>query len=268
MKSLTRYGVAGLRLTYHLIAERETSFVYSSTCAQLESHLRAISVLRDEGDGTLADFWVTFDDGHASQYRYALQLLQKYRVKAMFFAVAGWVDRRGDCMTSAQLRELVSQGHAVQSHGLCHCMLTRCSSSELFQELQVSRSELQQKLGTAVDAISIPFGRWDSRVLKACAMAGYDRVYTSDPQPGARWVEGVEILGRFMVRRSTRKEEIERVLLARPNSLQGMRIGHECKKLARRVIGEEFYHHIWGALFSRCTLDEVRREYDPQKEPR
>jgi hypothetical protein len=268
MKSPTQRDGAGLRLTYHLIAERETSFVYSSTCAQLESHLRTISSLRDGGYGKLAESWVTFDDGHASQYRYAFPLLQKYCVKGVFFSIAGWVDQRGDSMTSSQLRELVSQGHSVQSHGFSHCMLTCCSGSELVRELQVSRTELQQKLGTAVDAISIPFGRWDSRVLRACAVAGYKRVYTSDPYPGVRWVEGVEILGRFMVRRSTQTEEIERILLARSNSLRLMRAGHEFKKLARRVIGEDFYHQIWGALASRRTLEKVRCEYEPHQGPR
>jgi len=169
MKGSRQRCEMGLRPTYHLIVERQTGFIYSSTRAQLESHLRRISVLRDEGHRKLATSWVTFDDGHASQHRFAFPLLQKFHVKAFFFSIVGWVDQRHDSMTSTQLRELVSQGHEVQSHRLSHRMLTLCSDSELIRELQVSRTELQQKLGTAVDAISIPFGvgirEYSGRVL-------------------------------------------------------------------------------------------------------
>lgn len=267
MESLTQLGDVGLHPTYHLIVERETGFAYSSTREQMESHLRKICSLRAEVLGKLARPLVTFDDGHASQYRYALPLLQKYGVKAIFFSIVGWADQRRDCMTSVQLRELVSTGHEVQSHGFSHCMLTRCSDSELMWELQVSRMELQEKLGSAVNAISIPFGRWNSRVLKACAAAGYKRVYTSDPHSSVRRIEGIEVLGRFMVRRSTQAHEIERVLLATDKSLWLMRAAQECKMLARRVIGEELYHHLWGALSSRQTLEEVRCEYDWHRGP-
>lgn len=262
MQNSPQSGGVGLRPTYHLIVERESAFLYSSTLAQLRSHLLKISSLRDEGLGKITDFLVTFDDGHASQHRYALPLLQKYRVRGIFFAIVGWADQRPDYMTSAQLRELVSEGHDVQSHGFSHCMLTRCSDSELIQELRVSRAELQQKLGTVVDAISIPFGRWDSRVLRACAGAGYKKVYTSDPYAGVRCVEGIETLGRFMVRRSTQPHEIESALLATPNSFRLMRTAHACKKLVRRVTGEDFYHRIWGVVASRETLDKVRGEYE------
>jgi peptidoglycan/xylan/chitin deacetylase (PgdA/CDA1 family) len=260
-------GGVGLLPTYHLIVERESDFAYSSTCAQMESHLQTICALRNSGHGKLAASWISFDDGHASQYRYAFPLLQKYGVRAVFFSIVGWADRRPDYMTSAQLRELVSHGHDVQSHGFSHRMLPLCSDSELIQELQVSRTELQQKLGSPVDAISIPLGRWDSRVLKACAVAGYKRVYTSDPFPAVRRAEGVDIIGRFMVRRSTQAHEIERVLLARPDSLRLMRTMHQCKRLARRVMGEGFYDRIWGVVASRRTLTEVRSEYDPHRGP-
>jgi hypothetical protein len=77
----------------------------------------------------------------------------------------------------------------------------------------------------------------------------------------------MEVVGRFMVRRSTQTLEIERVLLARPNALRLMRVAHEGKRLARRVIGENLYHHLWGAFASRRTLEEVRGEYEPRGRP-
>jgi peptidoglycan/xylan/chitin deacetylase (PgdA/CDA1 family) len=171
-------------------------------------------------------------------------------------------------MTTAQLREVVSLGHEVQSHGLSHCMLTRCSEKELATELRGSRAELEQKLGVRVDAISMPFGRWDARVLDACSVAGYRRVYTSEPLPAALRPEELAVLGRFMVRRFTTAQEIERMVLAPRNTLRAMQAIHRCKRLARSVVGEDLYHHLWGIAASRRTLDEVRSEYEPEPGPR
>jgi hypothetical protein len=252
--------------TYHLIAERETSFVYSCTCIQLESHLKGISPIARNGFGEAPVPSITFDDGHASQHRYALPLLQKHGIKAIFFSIAGWVDQRVDYMTSAQLRELISLGHDVQSHGYSHRMLTRCSDSELVLELTASRTELEQKLGTPVDALSIPFGRWDSRVLQACCAAGYKKVYTSDPYPVIHCAEAIALRGRFMVRRSTTECNIQSALHGRARSLHVIRVAHECKKIARRLMGEDLYHCVWGLLASRRTLDEVSSEYAEHKE--
>ena len=74
-------------------------------------------------------------------------------------------------------------------------------------------------------------------------------------------------MGRFMVRRSTQALEIERALLSRPNALGLIRAAHEAKRLGRRVIGENLYHHLWGALASRRTLEEVRVEYGLRGRP-
>ena len=234
----------------------------------MESHLQTISALRNESKGRLAASWITFDDGHASQRRHALPLLQKYGVKAIFFSIVGWVDQRPDCMTSTQLRELVSLGHEVQSHGWSHCMLTRYADTELRHELGDSREKLQDKLGSAVNAISIPFGRWDNRVLKACLLAGYNRIYTSDPSPASWYSDEVEVLGRFMVRRSTTAHQLERLVVAKGNALRLLCAVHGCKRLVRSAVGESLYHRLWGILASRKSLDEVRSEYETQPGPR
>jgi peptidoglycan/xylan/chitin deacetylase (PgdA/CDA1 family) len=260
---MKREGLA-LLPTYHLLVKNATDFIYSSTEQQLESHLQRLESLRLEGHNNMGKPRVTFDDGHASQFRYALPLLQKYQIKAIFFSIAGWMDERRDYMSAAQLREIASLGHEVQSHGWSHRMLTRCTETELTQELQNSRKKLQEELGTAVDAISIPFGRWNNRVLEACSVAGYKRVYTSDLSSATRHSEKVEVLGRFMVRRSTTAHDIECVVLAKRNSLLILRAAHGCKRLVRLVMGESVYHHLWGILASRKSLDEVRGEYESQ----
>jgi len=249
--------------SYHLVQDG-AGYVYSTSGEQLETHLKLLVSLASSLPDFLSAPCLTFDDGHVSQFRYAFPLLQKYGVRAIFFVIAGWMGGRPDYMTWAQLRELTAAGHEVQSHGLTHRFLTRCTDSELAQELQLARSELQQRLGAGVDAISIPFGRWNRRVLQACADAGYRRIYTSDPRPAARSGEQIQVFGRFMVRSSTTEDEFRRVILADRRTLLSLEVKHRCKFWMRTLLGDNLYHRLCGVLGSRHTLEEVRGEYESQ----
>jgi peptidoglycan/xylan/chitin deacetylase (PgdA/CDA1 family) len=260
MKSPTQNGGVSLLPTYHLLVERETSFVYGSTCAQLESHLRRLSSLRGESANKNVA-WVTFDDGHASQHRYAFPLLQKYGAKAIFFCIAGKVDVCPDYMNWAQMQELARAGHEIQSHGLTHCFLTQCTDARLHEELYVSKAELEQHLGISVDAISIPFGRWNKRVLLACADAGYKRIYTSDPRPPSSLEGRAQVLGRFMIRRSTTIDQLTQIVQQDRKALLIVRAKHECKLLLRSLIGDAAYDTLWALVGSRKSLQEAAKEY-------
>ena len=260
MKSPIQPGGACLLPTYHLLVERETGFVYSSTREQLESHLRKLISLRDESLLKLEPS-VSFDDGHASQHRYAFPLLQKYGVKGIFFCIVGRADKWPDYMKWTQMQELARAGHEVQSHGLTHRFLTRCTDAELKEELYVSRTELEQRLGITADAISIPFGRWNRRVLLACVEAGYKRIFTSDPRPVSSFEGQAQVSGRFMVRRSTTIDQLTQIVEADRKALFRLRTKHECKLLLRSVIGDDAYDRLWGFVGARRSLNEAAKEY-------
>ena len=250
----------GLLPSYHLVVSTPSEYAYSCTEQQLEDHFKVLTATPHCARMSSSAAHVTFDDGHASQFRYGFPLLQKHGVRGIFFVIAGWTGQRPDYMTSAQLRELAAAGHEVQSHGLSHVPLTQSSDAELAQELEGSKEELEQRLGMGVDAVSIPFGRWDQRVLRACAEAGYKRVYTSDPSP-ARWFSQVEVVGRFMVRRSTTLEQLDAVAAGDHNALRRMQATHHCKLAVRAVIGERRYFHLWSILASHKSLEAARNEY-------
>jgi peptidoglycan/xylan/chitin deacetylase (PgdA/CDA1 family) len=245
--------------TYHLIAPENSEFAYSTSESRLREQFELLNELsRVNGSPRPC---VSFDDGHASHYRHAFPILERYRVEAIFFVVAGWAGVRCDYMTWPQLRELAAAGYQIQSHGLTHRFLTQCTGAELAHELRVSKIELEQRLGISVDAISIPFGRWNDRVLIACSDAGYTRVYTSDPQRAPARDGRCATLGRFMVRRSTTLNELRRIVVCDDKTLLALQTRHEWKLRLRRAVGEEIYHRVWGILASRRALHEARAEY-------
>ena len=235
-------------LAYHRVTPEHSSYLYSVTRDQLDAHLEVVAELQDHSGPADSSPQVTFDDGHRSNYLYGVDLLQKRSVRATFFVIAGWMGARDGFMSWPELRELVSLGHAVQAHGWSHRVLPECSVPELEDELARSKHIIEDQLSVPVDALSIPHGRWDSRVLKACAAAGYRRVYISNPWMPDQQREGVQVVGRYMVRRSLQAPQLRRLLTGDPTFVFLRRSQYRLKEALKRCIGEAAYRRLWSAL--------------------
>src|SRR3954454_7791133 len=236
-------------IAYHEIEPRLSSYIYSVTCAQLDHHVRLIKKENSSAPALeLKPVLITFDDGHLSHYQQALPILEKHRVKALFCVTAGWTDTQPLYMGKAHLRELTSLGHQICGHGWSHKMLTQCSPSELWEELQHSKRFLEDTTSVPIDSVSIPHGRWNKRVLEACAAAGYREVFVSDPHIGVSWKSGVRVTGRLMVTRGLSPEGLQRLIDTDGKSTRSLRVKHRAKKAVRAVIGEARYRSIWRVL--------------------
>ena len=121
---------------------------------------------------------VSFDDGDLSCHTTAAPILERYGLRGQFFVVTQWVGQPG-FMTAEQLRDLASRGHGVHSHSRSHPRLTSLSDTQLDDEVQGSRADLQGILGAPVTQFSIPGGAHDGRVIQAVQRAGYDVVFNS-----------------------------------------------------------------------------------------
>jgi peptidoglycan/xylan/chitin deacetylase (PgdA/CDA1 family) len=125
------------------------------------------------------DVKVTFDDGNASDIDVALPALLVRGLVATFFVVArrigepGYVDADG-------VRELVTRGMAVGTHGFAHRDWRAEDDSELGREIDDARRELEAIAGRRVSAAACPFGSYDRRVLRRLREADFEHVYTSD----------------------------------------------------------------------------------------
>jgi len=231
--------------TYHEITEENSSYSYTVTAAQFAAH---VAVIAKQKPPVRALPRITFDDGVQSQYRHALPILRQNSVAATFFVNTGLIGVVPEYMDWAQLEETFRLGHRVQSHGWSHAYLPDCSDVQLDEELRRSKGTLEDKFGAVVDEISMPGGRWDRRVLDACARTGYRRVYLSDPWARSAANTGVEVVGRLMVRSTMGGEELERALNARGATLLMARTKYRLKEQIKGLIGHGLYHRLWLAL--------------------
>jgi peptidoglycan/xylan/chitin deacetylase (PgdA/CDA1 family) len=240
-------------LAYHEVMP-ESSYSYCVTCSTFTEHLR---LLRSQGNSGLPA-QITFDDGEQSQHRYALPLLAEHGISATFFVTPGLIGTEAKSLGWDQLREVSAAGHSIQSHGWSHKFLTLCSRQELVHELRASKESLEDHIGRVVQGISVPGGRWNRQVAKAAAWAGYEQLYVSDP-----WIDtevcGVQVVGRFMVRRTTSVVDLKKILERDPRMLWTLRMRSEVKKRVVSLIGDGVYHRLWCRLTGYSEFEEARQ---------
>jgi peptidoglycan/xylan/chitin deacetylase (PgdA/CDA1 family) len=244
-------------LAYHEVMP-DSTYSYCIPCSMFQEHLQLLRTLSQE---TPSQFGaqVTFDDGEQSQYHNAVPLLAEHGIKATYFVTPGLISTAAKFLSWSQLKELRNAGHSVQSHGWSHKFLTTCTREELAHELKASKEAVEDKLGCAVDEISVPGGRWDRRVLEACGRAGYKRVYVSEPWINAE-ICGVSVLGRFMVRRTTSMAELGKMVRGDKQALWNLKMRSQVKKHVVKVIGDGLYHRLWCRLTGYNEFEEARQQ--------
>jgi peptidoglycan/xylan/chitin deacetylase (PgdA/CDA1 family) len=236
--------------TYHEVEPEDRGYLYQVTTSLLDQHA-ALASRSSKGKVPV----INFDDGHASNFHHAAPVLEKHGVKAIFFVTAGWTESRPEYMTFAQLRELERLGHSVQSHSWSHPMLTHCQDSELRHELEHSRKTLEDRVGCAVDEISMPGGRWNERVVRAAGECGYKRVYLSDPWSPPRSMHGVELLPRLIVWKTMSAESMQRHLELTPGQIARKRAMYNGKDLVKKVVGDRIYHALWKRVTGQAQYE-------------
>jgi len=171
------------------------------TVATFESHLRWLARRRyrslDLGtlaaalDGTRRGrvpsraVAITFDDGYQDNYTYAWPLLRRYGFDATIFLVTGAIggDNSFDAahdgppaamLTRPQIEEMRRGGVGFGSHSRTHPpALTELPDDQLWAEVARSRADLEGVLDAPVEHFAYPHSKFDARVERAVARAGY-----------------------------------------------------------------------------------------------
>jgi len=185
---------SGRLLCYHSVGQPEFGVNDSSPRRfrrQIELALRrgfrfvpAAQIAR--GDGTSRDLSITFDDGWRSVLTTAAPILSEYQIPWTLFVATGPVEAPSDWHRSRVLRwdelgELSSMGVEIGSHSVSHPDFGRIAEQRAIDELHMSRTMLESRLGLSVDCFAIPFGQaknWTSFAHEAARRAGYELIYS------------------------------------------------------------------------------------------
>ena len=221
----------------------KADYSYAMEKGQFAGHLDYFFRIRKDPEARVVPE-ITFDDGHVSNYEIALPELVQRGLSARFFITVGWTGTRAGYMSWEQLRELTGAGQQVGAHGWSHTLLTHCNPQALVTELHTARMTLEDKLGIAVDTMSLPGGRYNSAVLEGCRSAGYRHVYTSIPRFES--VPTGPMVGRLNLLSGMSLDWIAEVLDPASGRLEKLERQYRMKDAAKRALGDRLYHTIWS----------------------
>ena len=192
---------------------------------------------------------LTFDDGHISHYDHVMPALKAKNMKGVFLVSAGLVGQK-QLMNWQQLRELVSQGFEVGSHGLLHQPLSSVTHHELWKELQKSKAILEDKLGVKVSSFSVPRGYYQDRIREVALEVGYRFVFTSRFDVNFRATADRFRLNRIAIKKKIRAETFLKYV---KGDLGFKRTVEQLKETARRYIDPSIYDSL--SKFKRTVLE-------------
>lgn len=169
----------------HLL-DRDCSFISENKFLEILSGRRVCAA---------REVLLTFDDGYQELMEKALPALEKREIPAHIFVVTDFIGRENSweldlpgrrCrhLSVGEIRDLAGRGFSFGSHTRTHRDLTRLDPEATLDELVRSKEKLEEILGRPVRSLSYPFGRFDERISREAAAAGYEAAFSMYP-PGS-----------------------------------------------------------------------------------
>lgn len=246
-----------LYLLYHELRPTETSYSYVVGTAAFEKQVDLYVQLQKDGPQGLLP-GLTFDDGHISNFEFALPILQSRNLIAYFFITVGWTGQKKGYMGWSELRALHQAGQLIGAHGWSHTLLTHCNDNQLMTELNTARLTLEDKLSAPITTMSLPGGRYDRRVLAACENAGYTQIFTSIPR--AEPIPPGPMIGRLNIRGDMSVEWISSLFEPGSNVLINLERQYQRKETAKKILGDRIYEKLWAILNRKETDTDMGGE--------
>ena len=171
---------------------------FAEQLAYLQAHgLRAISmaglyhrlVLGEPTDHVVV---MTFDDGYADQYQYAVPMLRRCGGSATFYIVTGMMGHRRH-LTWDDLRVMNGEGMDIAAHGVYHDDLSLMSTEQQAFQIEESIRELQDHLHVSLRSYAFPSGRFNRATLALLQAQDVPLAVTTDPRYVIRPASGLEL---------------------------------------------------------------------------
>lgn len=134
---------------------------------------------------------ITFDDGYRDNYTNAYPILKRYGFSALIFLTTEYIGsdklfqspehikRYGGkeedyrFLNWEEIKEMRDNGIEFGSHTISHPHLTRLSYQEARKEIQGSKKQIEEKIGTKIIFFCYPYGDFNNEIVDLVKKSGY-----------------------------------------------------------------------------------------------
>lgn len=173
---------------------------------------------------------ITIDDGNISDYEIIFPFLRKNKIKAAFFLPTEKITKWDHAV------EMINDGFTIGSHSVTHSNMTKLNEAELHFELEFSKLVIEEKINQKVLYFSVPFGRFNRKIVDLVKKAGYKAMLTTDVK--LNYPENNNyFIHRWSIKSTTTISEFERMILDR-KALKRKIIRSGLKQILRKLSGK------------------------------
>lgn len=129
---------------------------------------------------------LTFDDAYQSQFEHALPVLDDYDAPGTFYVPTAYVagefpasDGSHTTMDESSLKTLAKEGHELGSHSHSHQSLTDLGPEKAREDLDKSRTILEDLSGSPVTSLAYPSGNYDRYTIEMTRASGFRTALTT-----------------------------------------------------------------------------------------
>jgi len=119
---------------------------------------------------------ISFDDTRLDHYTVALDELNKYGFKGVFFIMTVSLNRPG-YMTREQVKQLADEGHVIGLHTWNHKNVKTFTEEDWAIQIKKPWDQLKAITGKPVDYFAYPFGLWDKQGLEKIKEHGFKAAF-------------------------------------------------------------------------------------------
>jgi peptidoglycan/xylan/chitin deacetylase (PgdA/CDA1 family) len=260
MNTMAKETTQQVVLMYHGIVSKESSIAedreigaelydvsiedFRNQMAWLKDHGYVPTVDHD-GRGTAGraptDIMLTFDDGEINNFEQALPILREYEFRACFFIIAKRIGKQG-YMGWEEIKRLHEGGMTIGSHGFSHEILTNLIDTQIEEELSASKKYLERNLNIKIDALSIPRGFCNDKILQMAYDVGYKTIFISERPKNLK----AHCLSRVAVKGSWTLKRFGQAVAGHIPWRES--IFESCKNAIKKILGEAGYDWIRRVL--------------------
>ncbi len=154
---------------------------------------------------------ITIDDGYKSVVTYAAPVLKNHGYPWTFFVYTDFIGTSSQSASWQDLLNLQADGVDIECHSKDHPFLNHKNGKTpeqydqwLTDEIVVSKSILEQKLGKPIHFFAYPYGAYNQEVQTKIIDAGYDGIFTVANNPVYSTTSPFSI-GRYVITKGEEK---------------------------------------------------------------
>lgn len=184
-----------LILYYHSIPDnRKDNFIWQlKTLSKFGKFVDIDYKVKDKEHGRY--YSISFDDGLKSVFKNAVPELEKRNIPYTIFFPTSYIGKEpawniydeaiqnNECViTEEEIQRLNKSLVKIGSHTVNHPKLTQITAEKQEFELKESKKYLEELLDSNIDFLSVPYGDYNSELIKKSDEAGYKILFSTDPK--------------------------------------------------------------------------------------